>query len=150
MRRNFATIGADTSGVAALEFSMIAMLMISLLLGAFDLGNAAQQQIRLHQAVRAGTAYGTTFPTDTAGIQAKVLAALPSGWSLTSPPAVSCSCLDPSTNAATATSCALPTCTAPATGKLLSVTATMPYASLTPLFAGAIPNNTASHVIRYQ
>ena len=150
MRRNFATIGADTSGVAALEFSMIAMLMISLLLGAFDLGNAAQQQIRLHQAVRAGTAYGATFPTDAAGIQAKVLAALPAGWTLSAPPVVACSCLNPSTNASSSTPCGVPTCVAPATGKLLSVTATMPYTSLTPLFAGAIPNNTASHVIRYQ
>jgi hypothetical protein len=33
---------------------------------------------------------------------------------------------------------------------MITITATMPYTSLTTLFAGVIPANTARYVVRYQ
>lgn len=148
------SIWRDRRGVAALEFSVIALFMVTLMLAAYDLGNAAQEQIQLQQAVRAGGQYAMSFPTDTAGIQSAVTNALPNGWNLSSAPAIACYCLNPGTGGTSALgSCSatsLQTCTGANIGKMVSITATMPYTSLTVLFANAIPNNTATYVARFQ
>jgi hypothetical protein len=133
--------------------------MIFLMLGAYDFGNAAQQQIQLQEAVRSGGAYAISRPTDVAGIQNAVASALPVGWQLADPggvAAVSCSCMDPGSGSLSAppagsacTAANLDSCSAnPA--KAITITATMTYMALTPLFAAAIPNNTATYVVRFQ
>lgn len=146
----------DRRGVSAVEFAIVASIMVVILLGAYDFGNAAQQQIQLQEAVRSGGAYAISRPTDVTGIQSAVAGALPAGWQLTNPggvAAVSCSCMDPGSGAlsapATGSACTaanLDTCSA----KAISITASMAYLALTPLFAAAIPNNTASYVVRFQ
>jgi Flp pilus assembly protein TadG len=139
---------SDRRGVAALEFAIIALVLVTLVLGAFDFGNAAQQQVQLQEAVRAGGAYAATYPTDPTGIQNVVTNSLPTGWQLSSSPTVSCSCLDSSTGATSSTICTAPNCSTDA--KIITITATMPYTTLTSLFARAIVANTATYVVRYQ
>ena len=146
----------DGRGVSALEFAAIAPIMLMLMLGAYDLGNAAQQQIDLQEAVRSGGAYAMNHSTDVSGIQNVVSNSLPSGWTLTNPggvAAVACSCLNTSTGAVTnlagCTTTNFDTC-ASGSGLLVSVTATMAYTALTPLLANAIPNNSATYVTRFQ
>jgi hypothetical protein len=119
--------------------------------GPVALGNAAQQQIQLQEAVRSGGAYAMSRPTDLPGIQNAVAAAVPVGWPAVSV-SVSCSCMDPGSGALTS----LPSCLATdldscsaTSGKAISVTATMAYTALSPLFA--LPNTTAAtYVVRFQ
>lgn len=135
----------DRRGVAALEFAVIASLMVVLMLGTYDFGNAAQQEIALQEAVRSGGAYAQSYPTDPTGMQNAVVAALPPGWKLSNSggvPVISCTC-----NGATVTCTNPGSCTPPF---LVSITATMAYQALTPLFANALPNLTAAYVTRIQ
>ena len=141
-------LSRDRKGVAAVEFSIIGLLMVTLMLAAYDFGNAAQQQVQLQQAVRAGGAYAAAYPTDPTGIAGAVSNALPSGWTLSSSPAVACKCLDSSTGATSSTPCTAPNCTTDA--KIITITATMPYVSISTLFSGVIPSNTAAYVYRCQ
>jgi Flp pilus assembly protein TadG len=147
----------DRRGVSALEFAIIASIMVTLMFGAYDLGNAAMHQIQLQQAVRLGGAYAMNRPTDVAGIRAAVASAVPADWTLTNPggmAAVACSCLDPAGGGTTALagcgSADFDTCTTPSTATMISITATTAYTSLTPLFAGAIPNNSATYATRFR
>jgi hypothetical protein len=68
--------------------------------------------------------------------------------------AVACSCLDPAGGGTTAlagcSAADFDTCTAPHSATMIGITATMPYTTLTPLFAGVLPNNTASYVTRFR
>lgn len=146
----------DQRGVSAIEFAFVAPIMLMLMIGAYDLGNAVQQQIDLQEAVRSGGAYAMNHSTDVSGIQAVVSNSLPSGWTLTNPggvAAVACSCLDTTTGAVTnlagCTTTNFDTC-ASGNGLLVSVTATMAYTALTPLLANALPNNSATYVTRFQ
>jgi hypothetical protein len=107
--------------------------------------------------VRLGGVYAMHRPTDVAGIQTAVASVLPTGWVLTNPggvAAVACSCLDPGAGGTTAlagcTAANFDTCTAPNTATMISITATMAYTTLTPLFAAALPNNTATYVTRFR
>ncbi|HET7883585.1 MAG TPA: TadE/TadG family type IV pilus assembly protein [Acetobacteraceae bacterium] len=146
----------DRRGVSAVEFAIIGTMLATLLLAAYDFGNAAQQQIQLQEAVRSGGAFATRWPTNVSGIQNAVSSALPASWVLTTPggvATVACSCLDPSTGNVTALpGCAtanFDTCTS-GSGLLISVTATMAYTSIDTLFASAIPNLSATYVTRFQ
>jgi Flp pilus assembly pilin Flp len=138
----------DRRGVSAVEFAIIASVMVTLMLGAFDFGNAAQEQIALQAAVRAGGEYALHFPTNPAAVQTVVTSALPTGWQLSNPggqPIVTCSCGGVSGTF----DCSAPpaTCAPP---MLVSITATMPYVALSPLFGAAIPSNTANYVARFK
>jgi Flp pilus assembly protein TadG len=151
-----AHLPGDRRGVAAIEFAMIASLTAVLVLGAYDFGNAAQQQIQLQEVVRSGGAYAMNHATDVSGIQGVVTNALPSGWTLTNPggvAAVACSCLDPNTGAVTSlagcSSTNFDTC-ASSSGIIVSITATMAYTSVDPVFAAAIPQLSATYVTRFQ
>ena len=149
MMSNLRRIAADNRGVAALEFSIMALFMFGLLFGAFEFGNAAQQQIQLQAVVRAGGAYAATYPTDASGIQSAVTAALPSGWSLSSTPSVVCQCQNASTGATSTTVCSTPTCAA-SDGKLITISATMAYTPLSNLVPANFGSLTSTYVFRYQ
>lgn len=136
----------DRHGIAAVEFALVAPILVILMLGTYDLGNAAQQQIALQAAVQVGGAYAVHLPDDPTGVQAAVTAALPAGMTLINPggvAAVACSC---SGVTGTFVCSAQPSaCTAPMT---LRITADIPYTTLTTLFSGIITNE-ASYVVRY-
>lgn len=74
--RNLARrVALDRRGVSALEFALIAPVMLVLFLGTFDIGNAAFQYIELNQIVRAGGQYAMRHAGDTSGIQTYTTAA---------------------------------------------------------------------------
>jgi Flp pilus assembly protein TadG len=76
-------VGVDRSGVSALEFAIVAPILVTGFLMAFDLGSMAQQTIWLTQATRTGGQYAMMVPTATTNmIAAAVSNALP-GWSVT-------------------------------------------------------------------
>jgi Flp pilus assembly protein TadG len=82
-------------GVAAQEFAIAAPALILLLMAVIDFGRAIDQSIRLETAARAGAQYGLVYPDDTAGINARIGAAL-AGWSdWTAQVGLTCECASP-------------------------------------------------------
>ncbi len=83
----------DRRGIATLEMALLAPFLMLLLLAAFELGSAIEQSLRLETAARAGALHAAALPTDMAGIEATVRAAL-DGWTnvTVTPPALLCEC----------------------------------------------------------
>jgi hypothetical protein len=124
---------------------LVALALFTLLLAVAGFGDVTQRQIAIQSAVRAGGEYARFFPTDPTGIQNAVTNALPSGWTLSAAPAVSCKC------AGAATSCSGigtgTTCNPPF---LVTISASMPASAVTtPLWSGTF-NNSASYEVRIQ
>ncbi|MGA3399360.1 MAG: TadE/TadG family type IV pilus assembly protein [Acetobacteraceae bacterium] len=135
-------------GIAATEFALIAPVMLTLLLGVYDVGNAIQERLQLEQAVRAGAQYALSWPDQTSGISAAISAALPPSW--TSPTvtvsAPACWCWS-SGGGATSTPCSA-TCAEGSTKRsYVTLTATN---NATPFLFSAIAGNSATYVVRFQ
>lgn len=115
---------SDRRGIAAVEFGLIAPVLVLVLLSVADLGNALQQSQRLTAAARAGALYAASFPTDAAGVQATVQGMLPGWQDVTVPsPAISCEC--PGSGAVDcAAACAA------GLQRFISVSASRPFAAL--------------------
>jgi hypothetical protein len=124
---------------------LIALALFTLLLAAAGFGDVTQRQIAIQSAVRAGGEYARFFPTDSAGIQNAVTNALPSGYSLTGTPAVTCSCAGAGTSCSAIATGA--TCAAPF---LVNISASMPASSITTPFWSQSFNNSASYEVRIQ
>ena len=77
-------------GVAAVEFAIIAPVLIILLAAAANVGFAVDHTIQLANAARAGAQYATVKPDDLAGAQAAALAVLPGSTAML--PVLSCTC----------------------------------------------------------
>lgn len=134
----------DRTGVAAIEFALIAPLLITLLGAAVDLGIAIDRSIRLENAARTGAQYATRAPSDTAGAQAAALASSTAiadwgGATVTVGP-MFCTC--PPANAGTGGPGVGCTSTC-ATGlaRYITVTATRPFAPIFPTSAFIPFNN---------
>jgi Flp pilus assembly protein TadG len=130
----------DRKGVSTLEFGLVAPVLILVLLGVFDLGNALQQSIRLESAARAGAQYAFAYPGDEAGIAAAVRANL-TGWSnvVVQRPVRVCKCAD-----GTGVDCSTGTCDGGATLPItyISVTVTRPFVGISPLTASIFSSLT--------
>lgn len=138
-------------GVAALEFAVVAGITVVVMLAVWDLGNAAQQTIRLQEAVRAAGQYALTFPTDVGGITNAVTNALPGGWTdvTVSGPSYSCSCWSSTSSSATASGVA-PDCTCPNGLTLqmyVQVGAARPFS---PTLIATLTNVSANYVVRFR
>lgn len=132
-------------GVAAFEFILIAAMVFTLALAGVGIGDVAQRNIAIHTAVRAGGEYARFFPTDQTGIQSAITSALPSGWTLSGTPTVTCSCVGVTTSCsgiATGTTCNPPF--------LVKVSASMPASSMNALVWLGSFNNRASYEVRIQ
>ncbi len=143
-------IPRDRRGVAALEFALLACVLVPALLTVFDLSSAIYQTSVLRQAIRDGALYALYF-NDTPGIVSTIEASMPSGWSNASvygsgwAPTISCVCMDGSGNPAPAPGCS---CSNNATlEKLMTLTVSRPFS---PIFVKSITQVSASDVIRYQ
>ncbi len=129
---------SDRRGVSAVEFAMLLPLLITLLLGAFDIGNAFQQAIRLEAAARAGAqaAFSNPTPENMANIVALVKSNLPSSLSngaTVTAQNTSCRCdsgLDGTCDFNGA--CAIP--------KIVSITVTRPFTYIGPFTQFLLPN----------
>jgi Flp pilus assembly protein TadG len=137
---------SNRSGVAAAEFALIAPVMLILLLGVYDIGNAIQQRLQLEQAVRAGAQYALSWPDQISGIKAAITAALPSSWNATVDANYCHSGTSPASSPASP-SCPAATCSGSTTETLVTLCAsTTSTAFLFPSVAG----NSVTYVIRVQ
>ncbi len=90
----------NRKGTAAVEFALVAPLLIALLGAATDLGLAFSQSVRLSAAVRAGVAYAPTHAADTSFISGVIESSLTGiGPHVTQVNGMECLCLDPVTGA---------------------------------------------------
>lgn len=149
---SFHAVRRDRSGVAAAEFAVIATVMLTVLLGVFDLGNAVQERMQLEQALRAGAQYALSWPDRTTGstesIQAAITAALPARWTgaVVTVGALQCYCW--SSGGGEALGDCYTTCPAGTTKRsYVTLTATN---SATPFLLSALTGNSASYVVRFQ
>jgi hypothetical protein len=103
-------------GIAAVEFAVVAPVLLLAILAARDVTNQVQTSIRLERAARAGAFHAAADPSDLAAIRARVIAAWPELTEADVPlPVLACEC------AASPVACDLP-CPSGAT-RLLTVTA---------------------------
>ena len=142
--RSIGSVLQARRGVAALEFGILASLLIVLLLGGFDVANALQQSIRLRQAVEAGSVYAVQYPGNSSGITSAIQAALPQGWNGTA--AISCSCVSSSGTASAAPSCPA-TCASGSLQSLMTLSVTMPFS---PWLLASLTQVSATNVIQYK
>ena len=140
-RRPAATALQSTRGVSALEFAFVAPVIVLALLGAFDLGNAIQQSMRLESAARAGAQRAFAYPSDRAGIVTAVRNNLPADWTdvTVRVPARVCKCDDGTTVDCSTGICAGSTAS-PIT--YISVTVTRPFSFASPFIASLLPSLT--------
>ncbi len=133
-------------GVAAAEFAMIASVMLTLLLGVYDVGNAIQERLQLEQAVRAGAEYALSWPNQTSGIETAITNALPWTTPTVSVSALVCECVD--SGGGSSPSVCGQACGAGTTHRsYLTLTATN---SSTPFLLSAVAGNSATYVVRFQ
>lgn len=125
----------ERRGVSAVEFALLLPVLITVFMGAFDLGNAFQQSIRLEAAARAGAqaAFYDPAPSRMAEIENLVRANL-SGWNdVTVNANVTLFRCDNGSDSPTETS----TCSTP---KVVSITVTKPFTYLGPLTQYVLPS----------
>ena len=141
-------LGHDRRGVAAAEFAVIATVLVTLLLGVYDIGNAVQERIQLEQVVRAGAQHALSWPDQTSGIETAMTAALPAAWTsaTVSASAPVCYCWS-SAGGPTGTSCTATCPTGTTKRSYLTLTATN---NATPFLFSVLAGNTATYVVRFQ
>jgi Flp pilus assembly protein TadG len=82
-RRNAQMLMASRDGAIAVEFGLIAPVLLVMLLGLVETSSAISTSISVQGAARAGTHFGLTKPPvqgDLAPVIAATRAAMPSGW----------------------------------------------------------------------
>lgn len=122
------------SGVSSLEFALVVPVLFAMLIGLVDWGLAIDARIQLRSAVRAGAQYALRQPTDSAGIAAAVRVAASDLSLSVDDPVIWCECAGAAAG-----------CTGGCQGgmqRFLSVTASRPYAPITP----AGPTSIAANV----
>lgn len=62
------------SAQALVEFALVIPMLVLILMGVFDLGRGIYAYNVVSNAAREGARYGSTYPTDTAGIQSRARA----------------------------------------------------------------------------
>jgi Flp pilus assembly protein TadG len=139
----------DRRGISALEFGLIAPVMILFIQGAVDVGNAVQQNIQLRQAVYQGGLYARAKPTDDPTIISTISGAIPSSWHANTPTvgAVACTCVTVATGASASNDCVAPCPSTAILTRSRTLNVTMSYSAL--LFTN-ISTLSASYVVRYQ
>ncbi len=74
----------DRQGIATVEFALVGSVLVTLMLGAYQIGNGIQEITQMQQALFAGAVYAVSYPTQTGaagsandGIVLAIAAALP-------------------------------------------------------------------------
>jgi Flp pilus assembly protein TadG len=93
MQGLFRRLRRDSRGNALAEMALVAPALILLMTAVVEVGGAIEQTVRLENAARAGAVHAAALPSDTAGIESTVRAAL-EGWSdvTVSGGAMTCEC----------------------------------------------------------
>ena len=149
--RNLLACLRSRAGVAAVEFAIIAPVLITLVGAAVDLGTGVERAIRLENAARAGAQYATRTPSDTAGARAAALATL-SDWSNVTVTAGPMACTCPTSGASGGPVVGCGTTCPTGMARYITVTASRPFTPIFPTSALIPFNNlgtsTASVVAR--
>lgn len=83
----------DRSGVAAVEFALIAPMLVAVLLPMTDLGMGAYQKMRVQDAAEAGAQYALKHGYDSAAITSAAQNATSLGTNLAVTPSEACDCV---------------------------------------------------------
>ena len=112
------------SGSSLIELALLSCLLVLLLAGSVDLGQACYAAIEVSAAANAGAEYGTRNPTNTAGMQKAAVLNAANLNGLSSSASWGCECSDGSSASA---SCATtPSCSATVV-RYVAVTTAMTY-----------------------
>ncbi len=146
MRGLLSRLGGCRRATAALEFGIIAPLLLLLLSATVDIGGAMHQTIRLENAARAGMQFAISFPDDTAGIRAAAAAALGGAIADMNVVVGPILCACPGGSVAPV-SCTGTPCAGAAAGVYRTVTVTTPYAAIVGIGAFVVPNTLTGEAI---
>jgi Flp pilus assembly protein TadG len=150
LRTQLRRLANDRSGGPALEFAIIAPILVVCLIFTFDLGNALQTRIRLGEAVRAGGLYATSYNDDMTLVATAVTNAVPDWTDVTvATPVLACYCWASSTGVFTTVTCS--TVTSCASGsemrRYVSISVSRPFS---PILLTNISTIAFDHVARVQ
>jgi Flp pilus assembly protein TadG len=134
------------SGMAAVEFAILASVLLLLVMGLADYGLAVYYRMQVESAALIGAKYAAKYPTDSAGITSAVNSATHISSFTSVTPAKLCECANA---LGTSVSCST-TCAGSTLNEYMTVTVTYSY---TPLFASSpLPIETgtlsSTHTIR--
>lgn len=168
-RRPLDALLRDRRGVAAAEFSIVAVLMLVLAIAAYDIGGAVAQYMRLAEAVRAGGQYALSYPTQLTSASScpatslsspaaptsaacAMTQALPSGWTDVTT-SISCTCVGSSSTTTTTSCSSVSNCGSSATQRYVTLEASRAFSSILPpaIYAFTpLSNTSVSYVVRIQ
>jgi Flp pilus assembly protein TadG len=144
MRRLFSRLSRCRSGVSAVEFGVIAPVMIVLFAGLVDVAGAMQQTIRLENAARAGAQYAMSFPENTAGIMTATAAAVGGTGATVAVVPAYCACPGGST---AVVSCEGTPCAGAPAGVYVGITITRPYAAIIGIGGYVLPSTLSGSAV---
>lgn len=148
MRRHLSRLGGCRRAAAALEFGIIAPLLLLLLSATVDIGGAMHQTIRIENAARAGAQFAMSFPDDTTGISTVTTAAFGGATADITVDVGPLICACPG-GSVVAVSCNGTPCGGAAAGVYRTVTVTTPYEAIVGIGAFLVPNTlTGEAVVR--
>jgi Flp pilus assembly protein TadG len=130
-RTNLKSMPHDVRGTAAIEFAVVAPVLLILVFGAAEIGYSAYQAMQVQDAVEAGALYVSKHGWNSLGITAAVVNATGvTGLTASSGPTQFCGC--PGTTGVVAASCAA-TCSGGDTpGQYVQINAALTRQSLIP------------------
>jgi Flp pilus assembly protein TadG len=148
LARRAAALARSSAGNAAVEFGVVAPILVTLLAGTADLGTMATQKSTLDAAVRAGGQYARFDPTDTASIISRVNSYTAFSPALTSVAVTgpTCECDD----GTGVSDCSTGTCATGPIHSYVTITATQAYSTIIPLSVLSSSTLTATVTIRAQ
>jgi Flp pilus assembly protein TadG len=136
------------AGNVAIEFALIAPVLVILLMGTVDYGLETYYDAQLQQAVRAGAEYvnNSGHSQDTAGITAAVQGASALTGIAVATPTGSYQCSNGTAVAGVGSTCA----NGSAVGSYMTISATFTYTSFVTFFSSAPRTLSSTVTVRYQ
>jgi Flp pilus assembly protein TadG len=136
------------AGNVAVEFALIAPVLVTLFMGTVDYGLEVYYDAQLTQAVRAGAEYvnNSGHSQDTAGIEAAVQGASSLTGIAVPAPTASYQCSDGTAVAGSGSTCA----NGSATGSYMTISATYTYTSFISFFSSTPRTLSSTVTVRYQ
>jgi hypothetical protein len=141
--------GRSQQGVAALEFAIIAPVMVILIVSTVELGFAIRDQLRVQAASAAGAFYAMNKGFDAGGISAAVLNGA-AGTGLTASPAPALFCGCPQTTGIGAATCGAICADGIAARQYAQVSASIPRTTILGSSLGLPATMTAQSIGRLQ
>lgn len=134
-RSSLRIVGADR-GSAAIEFGLVAPILVAMLLGILDFGIGFWDQLQVNTAAQAGAAYAVTTGFNSTAISNAVTSGGPTAIQASPAPAETCGCPN-ATSGITAATPATPPCSGTCSGggspgTYVTVNAQLSYTTIFP------------------